>query len=426
MELDGDSGSAARDLKRARDEGKSPRRHKSFAADNGCSETKNYYVEPQVSELVDMLVKGSYCVLTGVRQSGKSTSALHVRKLLRNAGFECIYLDLPPHLPDTALSNAKRWQILITAVSRRSSVVCAQPDVEPSDSAFSEMFFWRHEQKNVVLIFDEMNTFGRLPLSFKDSFLATLRAMKLDEDSYCLHSILLIGTDSILAELKISQEKRWAATPDGCRDRTGFEYSPFSHDFRMRSTFFSNKDIEDLLAQYEQDRLIKVEKQAIAMSIFNLTSGHKGLVGVCCAELDAAFSLQSQHTLQMWERFSKQSLAKRVLVKPTYYAMVSVCRGLDEKGRDLILSLLRAQGNVTVPSDQNVECLISDGVVVDNSPDTQLCELSVSSLLLHSALLESLQLQLSIRDEPGPRDFDYKDYREVGLEHICNTRVTKC
>ncbi|KAI5072881.1 hypothetical protein GOP47_0012987 [Adiantum capillus-veneris] len=108
----------------------------------------------------------------------------------------------------------------------------------------------------------------------------------------------------------------------------------------------------------------------------------------------------------MWERFSKQSLAKRVFVKPTYYAMVSVCRGLDEKGRDLILWLLRAQGNVTVPYDQNVECLISDGVVVDNSPDTQLCELSVSSLLLHSALLESLQLQLSIV-EPGPRDFDH-------------------
>ncbi|KAI5059710.1 hypothetical protein GOP47_0026029 [Adiantum capillus-veneris] len=229
---------------------------------------------------------------------GKSASVLHVRKLLRNAGFECIYLDLPPHLPDSALSNAERWQILITVVSRRNSVVCAQPDGEPSDSAFSEMFFRRHEQKNVFLIFDEMNTFGRLPPSFKDSFLATLRAMKLDEDSYFLHSILFIGTDSILVEFKIAQEKRWATTSDGCPGRTGFEYSPFSHDFRMRASFFSIKDIEDLLAQYKHDRLIKVEKQAIAMSIFNLTSVHKGLVGVFCAELDAAFSLQSQRTLQ--------------------------------------------------------------------------------------------------------------------------------
>ncbi|MCO5595629.1 hypothetical protein L7F22_049674 [Adiantum nelumboides] len=342
MKPEGGSGSAERDHKRARGEEESPRRHKSFKASNGCSETKNYYVEPQVSELVDMLVKGSYCVLTGVRQSNKSTSALHVRKLLRNTRFECIYLDLPPHLLDTDLSNAERWQILIAVVSRRSSVVNAQSDVEPSYSSLLEMFLWRHEQKNVVLIFDEMNTFSRLPLSFKDSFLAMLHAMKLDEDSYCLHSILLIGTESILAELKIAQEKRWATTHDGCPGRTGFEYSPFSHGFQMRPSFFDTKDIEDLLARYEQDRLIKMEKQAIAMSMFNI------------------------RTLQMWER------------------------GLDEKGRDLILWLLRAQGNVTVPYDQNVECLISDGVIVDNSPDTQLCELSVSSMLLHPALLESL------------------------------------
>ncbi|KAI5066694.1 hypothetical protein GOP47_0019318 [Adiantum capillus-veneris] len=162
-----------------------------------------------------------------------------------------------------------------------------------------------------------------------------------------------------------------------------------------------------LLAQYEEDRHVHVDKEDIAASIFHLTGGHKGLVGVCCAELHTAFLSQSNRTLEMWERFSKQNLVRHVFVKPTYYSIISVCAGLDEKGTDLILCLLRSERCVTMPYDDNVECLISEGVLVDNSPDSQLCELNISSLLLHAALLESLQLHLSTKVVPGPHVFDH-------------------
>ncbi|MCO5558152.1 hypothetical protein L7F22_011729 [Adiantum nelumboides] len=131
-------------------------------------------------------------------------------------------------------------------------------------------------EREIILIFDEMNTFGHLPNSFKDSFLATLCAMKLDKKYYCLHSILLRGTDSILSELRIAKEKRWAASQDTCASKIGLEYSSFSYDFRMKPSFFSATDIEDLLSQYAEDILIEVDTVAIAKSIFDLTSGHKG------------------------------------------------------------------------------------------------------------------------------------------------------
>ncbi|EFJ29903.1 hypothetical protein SELMODRAFT_440591 [Selaginella moellendorffii] len=202
-------------------------------------------------------------------------------------------------------------------------------------------------------------TFGS---NFKQSFLATVRNLKQDRYKNRLLSVLAIGTDSLLLELKLARRKRIQGAPP------------------------------DMLWQYEKDTFISVDREAIAASMLELTSGHKGLVDACCDLLHQEFIDKSTRTLEMW-----------IFVKATYYAIICACKALEPRGKELLLLLLRAGGNVKVPYDETVELLLSEGVVVDTNPDGVLCDLKFSSLLLMSTLLYGLYVRLSHSVEASPR-----------------------
>ncbi|EFJ11316.1 hypothetical protein SELMODRAFT_426518 [Selaginella moellendorffii] len=198
------------------------------------------------------------------------------------------------------------------------------------------------------------------------------------------------------------------------------ENSPFSDEFRMVSTGFTLSDIESLLWQYEKDTFISVDREAIAASMLELTSGHKGLVGACCELLHREFIDKTTKTLEMWLQLHKDKFIFKIFVKATYYAIISACKALEPRGKELLLLLLRAGCNVKVPHDETVELLLSEGVVVDTNLDGVLCDLKFSSLLLMSTLLYGLYVRLSHSVEAGPRPprFDHVSVISRTIERL--------
>ncbi|EFJ34724.1 hypothetical protein SELMODRAFT_405604 [Selaginella moellendorffii] len=389
----------SRELKRSL-----PKGTKSFAPANGCDEILNYYVKPDVSTLAIDLEQGKYCVLTGVRQSGKTTTALYVRRLLEEK-FCSIYVSFPRQIVDPQFTDSDRWDMVVEFL-RSSGDLEPDPTMTFGSSKFMSMFRKGQgkDDRPVILIFDELNVFSKLSEDFKQSFLATVRNLKQDRHKNRLLSVLAIGTDSLLLELKLARRKRIQGAPPGFYlPSPGGENSPFSDEFRMASTGFTLSDIELLLWQYEKDTFISVDREAIAASMLELTSGHKGLVGACCDLLHREFIDKSTRTLEMWLQLRKDKLIGKIFVKATYYAIISTCKALEPRGKELLLLLLRAGGNVKVPYDETVELLLSEGVVVDTNPDGVLCDLKFSSLLLMSTLLYGLYVRLSHSVEAGPR-----------------------
>ncbi|EFJ22704.1 hypothetical protein SELMODRAFT_416430 [Selaginella moellendorffii] len=181
------------------------------------------------------------------------------------------------------------------------------------------------------------------------------------------------------------------------------EFLRSSGDLEPDPTMTFGSNIESLLWQYEKDTFISVDREAIAASMLELTSGHKGLVGACCELLHREFIDKTTKTLEMWLQLHKDKFIFKIFVKATYYAIISACKALEPRGKELLLLLLRAGCNVKVPHDETVELLLSEGVVVDTNLDGVLCDLKFSSLLLMSTLLYGLYVRLSHSVEAGPR-----------------------
>ncbi|EFJ19707.1 hypothetical protein SELMODRAFT_418911 [Selaginella moellendorffii] len=123
----------------------------------------------------------------------------------------------------------------------------------------------------VCLVVDEADSLLNLSDHCLDVFFATLRDVKQRKDLYNLKSCMLIGVETV-RDLLDGRYGRKSLIEEPRR------LSPLPHDYYVRASGFDLDDIVSLLEQANEDYggAVKDVKE-IAASVFELTSGHKGL-----------------------------------------------------------------------------------------------------------------------------------------------------
>ncbi|EFJ10403.1 hypothetical protein SELMODRAFT_427243 [Selaginella moellendorffii] len=146
--------------------------------------------------------------------------------------------------------------------------------------------------------------------------------------------------------------------------------SPLPHDYYVRASGFDLDDIVSLLEQANEDYggAVKDVKE-IAASVFELTSGHKGLVGVCLA-----FMLRMElFTIKDW-RQSVRSYELRTYIfdKATYWRIMDSfnTQARSKEGYERVMGFVQA---VEKPYQEleSVQDLLAEGVLAVKRQDPQ-------------------------------------------------------
>lgn len=114
-----------------------------------------------------------------------------------------------------------------------------------------------------------------------------------------------------------------------------------------------------MLHQFSKERNLHLDIDNIAGDIYNLTLGHKGLVGLCGYYLETFVAVnKSSVTLVDWEKhvfLLPQHAAKYA----TYFSIIQSLGNLDQNQRDILGMVLR-NGTHTVPLVSRVLSVLTD------------------------------------------------------------------
>ncbi|XP_024521695.1 uncharacterized protein LOC112343062 [Selaginella moellendorffii] len=382
---------------------------KRFAEGNGVDRERNYYIPPDgdAQELIDGLSNGEYVVLYGARQTGKTSLAFYSIEILASRGFTCIYIDFPAQ-SSTLSSLDDFWKLFTQRVYESSGDALPAPDFSGVDSEAYLRRLLAGGDKDIILVVDEANHLSRIPNTYKVSFLNNLRHLKQLGRSRLL-SLLFVGTASLLDDLMIANKYRtWL---DIKPSFSGNVYSPFSTDSLYTSKNFTEEEVWELISQFVAYKKVEVERD-VSNSIFRITGGRKGLVGVCCALLAGDKSMRDfgHRNLGMWSNFKKVHLIENVFARPTYNAMWENCYALEGDEKQLLLNMLQKGGKLELQWEDphllgTVNFLVAEGILVDSSDRGGFSVLHFSSELLHSLLLKQICIEendLLVKTGPLP------------------------
>lgn len=205
--------------------------------------------------------------------------------------------------------------------------------------------------KPAILIIDEAsnlfynNQIANVDLSTE--FICALRDLKDDRVNYCLHALVLVGTESVKDALAI------------CRPNSTTKISPFSVESIIPTVRFTLSEVKDLLHQFSKERNLHLDIDNIAGDIYNLTLGHKGLVGLCGYYLETFVAVnKSSVTLVDWEKHVFL-LSQHAAKYATYFSIIQSLGNLDQNQRDILGMVLR-NGTHTVPLVSRVLSVLTD------------------------------------------------------------------
>ena len=244
----------------------------------------HFYIDPKetAEALAGRLMKARFCLLTGHRQSGKSTICHAVQRFLDDNqdkfqtpdgynpddGFEQYLVTFDISIA-TRKGSQEFWRTLCARFHTVNPERFDFDSVSASAATFCNFFSKTHlrSPKPVILLVDEASRLSIGDLTYE--FLGTLRALKDDRRSFCLHSLVLVGTESIMDFLLSRPLPNARST-----------VSPFSPEACFRTNRFTEEETKELFRQFGET-FDQVDHSDIAEDVFELTAGHKGLVGVC-------------------------------------------------------------------------------------------------------------------------------------------------
>ena len=318
---------------------------KSFATANSASPLFNFFIYPTdiVAGLAQALLGRKFCLLFGHRQSGKTTAAFTMIDYLNTistihqipgygrAGFEIYYVSLYSGID---FKNRSRfWESFCRALRTENHQRFNFEDSRPaSSSTFMSFFSKTHDPARLpaILVIDEASMLTGMDNKIIDDFISTLRSLKDNHISFCLHSIVLVGTESVRGVL--------ASRNVGGRS----VYSPFTEEETFECTRFTVSEVEELLNQFvKANKDLDIKVHGIAKDIYELTSGHKGLVGVCGNFIEGKL-LRNRRTVSLkdWKAHSFD-LAGFVVGKQTYSSMLQCLPRLELEHRNILGNVLR-------------------------------------------------------------------------------------
>ncbi|CAG8617115.1 4616_t:CDS:2, partial [Paraglomus occultum] len=345
-------------------------REKTFATANAASPDINFYIHPTdiVECMAKSLLERKFVLLFGHRQSGKTTIAHSTVSYLQNisqniqvpgyeqTGFEVYYISFQSGI-EFGSTPRFWWSLCATLMAKDNSRFKFEDASRSASSATFLSFFSKcpkSRQKPVILIIDEASMLYEIkdtPGGIVDQFIGTLRAIKDDVTGCCLHSIALVGTESVRDVLTSRQVKGRSI------------YSPFSEEGSYQSSRFSQNEVQDLLKQFVSVKKIELDVNEIANDIYELTSGHKGLVGICGNFIENTL-LKCSRTVS-FQDWNKNATKLRTFIwgKPTYDSIMRALTVLTPAQRNTLGNVLRYGYDVVQMNDE-IKFLLAEGMCV--------------------------------------------------------------
>lgn len=315
---------------------------RSFSSANGVSPDRNFYIDPtvEVDRLGNAILNRKFCLICGHRQSGKSTIALSlVRWLHSHPHMQCVDTFYVTFSNIQQEQGAEKfwWSVMkeFHSLDPKRFPLRIHGEMTASAADF-KMFFSKNFQfcsKPAILVIDEASNLFYNALMINDvstEFIGAIRDLKVDEVNYCLRGLVLVGTEAIKEALAIYPSS------------STYSISPFSVEFTLPTTPFTKPQVMDLLDQFAKEKNISLDKDDIARDIFELTAGHRGLVGVCGYFLEVAVVLnQGPVTMSQWLKTTIFELPIHVAQQATYLSLIRSLEHLTHGQRNILSNVLR-------------------------------------------------------------------------------------
>ncbi|CAG8486063.1 10461_t:CDS:2 [Paraglomus occultum] len=345
-----------------------------FAAATEADPVNNFYIEPKILEnFASYLLNRQFCLLFGHRQSGKTTicHALlrwfyeHPEKFTEFSGCNPDDFDMHVVTFDATVRADQGSKVFWKAVCERLySLDKSRIDVNlpaTSSGAFLNFFSKRNHpsSKPVILLIDEASRLtsvgGETDVTNEvtDEFISVLRSLKNAHD-YSLHGLALVGTESI-RELLVAHNKPGASS----------QISPFSQEATWMAGRFTKAEVEELFGQFAKDRSSMFDSVNIATDVFELTLGHKGLVGACGAYVQQGYDFGSSPiiTLDDWKKYTPVELRRFIVQKQHYDSIVRSLGNLSPASKSILMDVLGHGICEVDPTKEATKYLLAEGMV---------------------------------------------------------------
>ncbi|KAI9596938.1 hypothetical protein BDF19DRAFT_326616 [Syncephalis fuscata] len=204
-----------------------------------------------------------------------------------------------------------------------------------NSATFKHFFSKRLHPKKMILIIDEVSylaSLGDEDNRIKENtneFITALRALKGNRINFNLFSLAFVGTSKI-------RELLLARPNSGLSSRI----SSFSEEGGQ--TFgadqFTKEEVQDLMFQYAK-HVPGFDAAGIGEDIYALTSGHKGLVGVCGCFIEKRKIENPILTVDDWKSNSLQ-LAGSARTSEHYDSIIQALKHLTERAKSILIKVL--------------------------------------------------------------------------------------
>nr|CAG8507490.1 6128_t:CDS:2 [Entrophospora candida] len=269
----------------------------------------HYFADPaeQNAPLLEKIRDGHFVVLYGTRASGKSTRVQKAIQQLEH-DFVCNYLSLE-YVNINSLDNF--WKTLGLTLSRDND--CNFESCNTINSAqsfldfFSKNFVNKNKNLRIILFLDEFDKLLKADSKVCSEVLDIFRGIRNTPGTFAIHSVVAIGTFSILHIDSSSST------------------SPFNIKEPFQNPSFTLNQVQKLYEQFAADSKITIDPDVVE-DIYAQTNGHAGLVCLCgrAIEVNLIQHLEEGTHLSydIWQRFS-MSLVEEVIQYQTFRSMVN-------------------------------------------------------------------------------------------------------
>jgi len=123
----------------------------------------------------------------------------------------------------------------------------------------------------------------------------------------------------------------------------GSSISPFSHEASWKSGRFTKANVKELFTQFAKTIGSAFDVNNIASDIFELTLGHKGLVGVCGSFIETTYNIGKKpiSSLNDWKKHTVVNLQHYIRERNTYSSIIRYLRALTDKQQHILSNVLR-------------------------------------------------------------------------------------
>ncbi|GES81921.1 P-loop containing nucleoside triphosphate hydrolase protein [Rhizophagus clarus] len=397
-----------------------------FASVNEAYPDFNFFIEPEVEveKVVQLLLQRKFTLLLGHRQSGKSTTCHAILRWFRNhpekireAGFDPQELDIRIVTFDATVNTEEPtvfWESICKKLRNIDRKLFNFDPAEKCTSITFQGFFskrYHFPPKQIILIFDDASR-----MSVSDDctveFIDSLWTLKGDRDNFCLLSVILIGTANI-RDFLISHQSPGAMS----------KISPFSAEACLTCSRFTKAEVEGLFKQFATNTNESFDFINIASNVFDLTLGHKGLVGACGDYIQNthSYSVNPIQTLDDWEKPTPMKLPNRIINMATYESIVRNLDTLTFSRRCILIKVLRFGTCQIDLSNDDAKFLLAEGMIfAKRELPNGFWEIEIAAPILRSLIISIIVLRLSIpNNPPNTKRLDPRWLLARTIENLC-------